>query len=804
MEYEGLTAQQALERLERDGPNSIESEKQRNLGQQLLAVVKEPMLILLLIAGGLSYVLGEPLEASLLMLTVLIVISISVVQTRRTERAVASLKALTAPRARAIRDSKEILLSSETLVAGDLILVREGDRVPADAQLISSTRLRVDESTLTGESFSTDKTPGSFLSSGTLVVKGSGRAKVTATGPRSQIGQIGALLRVPARRTPLQREIDQIVKVVAIVALAAAGAVTVIYGWTRGEWLEAALAGIAASMALLPEELTIVITVFLSIGAWRMARKNVLVRTSPAIETLGQISVLCVDKTGTLTMNEMKLVTDSKEVAVTGLLASSLDPFDPTDKAFHAAAEIPEGYAFLHEDEVAEAFLGVIQSWRTSSGSLRAAKGAPESILPLCELSEDQLNEIYSSVHDAARDGFRVLAVARQVLADAVSQADPNLKGFEFVGLAKLADPVRVGVKEAIAELDGAGVNTVMITGDYPETALAVARQIGINHQGKAVTGEMLDQLSDESLSQVVSESRIFARMRPHQKLRLVQAFQSRGEMVAMTGDGVNDSPALKAADIGISMGLRGSEVAREASDLVIADDSFLSIVNGVRDGRRIFSNLRKAAVYVIAVHIPIFALALTPIFSSTWPLVLLPIQIAMLELIIDPASSLGYESEEASPRQMKQNPRKASEKLISLSIATQAVLQGAVLFVGVFFIYIMAISQGFSDEEIRSQAFATLLLGNLFLMMGNRSSSTWLLKLIITKPNAVANFIFIGGLALFVFIFSFEPVRSALGFAEIALGQWPAIVLAAFTGVVWLEITKLFRNARRRREVVL
>ena len=805
MEHQGLTSKQAQELLEQNGPNSIESQKERNLGQQLFSVLKEPMLILLLVAGALSFALGEPLEASLLMLTVVIVISISVVQTRRTEKAVAALKALAAPRAFVIRDGRQIQISSEELVVGDLIILREGDRVPADCDLLVSSRLGVDESSLTGESFSVDKSPGSKIFSGTLVIRGTGRARVWATGPNSQLGQIGKLLTVGPKRTNLQREIDRIVKVVAVVALAAAAGVVIIYGSSRGEWLEGALAGIAAAMALLPEELTIVVTVFFSIGAWKMARKNVLVRSSPAIEMLGQISMLCVDKTGTLTMNEMVLVTDSPEVALIGLLASSQEPFDPTDKAFHVAARVPSEYQLLHEDVVDENFLGVVQSWKTPKGLIRAAKGAPESILAICNLDSETQRTIISSVDDAARNGFRVLAVAKQELSSETHvKLDSSESNFEFVGLAKLADPIRLGVKEAVAELEGAGVKTVMITGDYPETALAVASELAIDHKGRTITGEMLDELSDDELSKVVADCRIFSRMRPEQKLRLVRALQSNGEIVAMTGDGVNDAPALKSADIGISMGLRGSEVAREASDLVIADDSFLSIVDGVRDGRRIFSNLRKAATYVIAIHVPIFALALTPIFSSTWPLVLLPIQIALLEIVIDPASSLAYESESASPQQMKQKPREVSERLIGGKIALQAALQGLILFAGVLFIYLTSIWQGYAEEEIRSQAFATLLLGNLLLMMGNRSSSISLVKLIATKPNSAANYIFFGGLVVSALIFLLEPVRTALGFAEIALSQWPPIFIAASSGLIWLEATKLFRRTRRSKQPVL
>lgn len=800
MKKSGLSSAAAQAKLKQDGPNILSAEAPKTFISQVLSVLKEPMILLLLGAGGISLFLGEPIEALVLVLGVFFIISITLVQSRRTDQALAALKKLSAPKALVLRDGEAVLISSDAVVTGDLIILREGDRVPADCELVEVSQLSIDESTMTGESFAIDKLVGQKALSGTLVVHGSARGVVVATGNRSEIGQIGSMLSPKEKRTLLQLEVDRLVKVIAVIAALAALTVAVVYGITRGDWLEGSLAGIAAAMALLPEELPIILTVFFGIGAYRMAKNNVLVRSNPAIEMLGQISVLCVDKTGTITKNEMVLVADSPEVALTGLLASPREPFDPTDRAFHVAATVNPDWEFAREYSVPDNFLGVIQAWKTNIAEyLVAAKGAPESILNLCNLTQEDKSSILQAVDSAAREGFRVLAVAR--LFSSEIPLDAKSEQFEFIGLARLSDPVREGVQEAVSLLQGAGVRTVMITGDYPVTAKSVAHQIGLRNQSRVITGDEIDELDDLELRQVVEDVDIFSRMRPAQKLRLVEALKSNSEIVAMTGDGVNDSPALKAANIGIAMGMRGSEVAREAADLVIADDSFISIAEGVRAGRRIFGNLRKAATYIIAIHIPIFAMALVPLFNPAWPLVLLPIQIALMELLIDPASSLAYEAEKSSQSQMKTKPRRIGERLITKAITKSSFSQGIVLFAAALAIYINSILMGESEQAVRGQTFAVLILGNLLLMLGNRSASAPVFSLFGARGNTHALVIFLVGLGVVGLLFSSSSLAGLLQMEPVSLERWPWVLLAGASGLIWLELGKIFRIMRQQSE---
>lgn len=761
------------------------------------------MLLLLLAAGAITFAIGELLEATVLMVSVLFVISISLYQTRRSDRALEALRSLTVPRAHVFRDGIQTTISSEDLVVGDLVLLREGDRVPADANLIQVTNLAIDESSLTGESFPIDKQVGQQAFSGTLVVRGHARAIITATGLSSEIGKIGKMLVDPkATRTKLQQEIDRIVKVVAAVSIFAAGTVVVVYGLTRGEWLEGALAGIAASMALLPEELPIILTVFFGLGAWRMSKSKVIVRNNPAIETLGSISVICVDKTGTLTMNEMVLVAKNDEVAHYGLLASPQDAADPMDKAFHLAADLPDSYQLVKEYPLSDENLYLAMAWKTEGNLIQvAAKGAPESILELCDISDQQKAEIMSQVEVAAGKGQRILGVAKSTLDS--GQNPPNdirqLK-FEFVGLANLIDPVRPGVPESIAKMYSAGIRIVMITGDYPATAVAIAKEIGISAPENYLTGNKFDQLSREEKLEILTSVNIFSRMIPRQKLELVNLLQSNGEVVAMTGDGVNDAPALKTADVGIAMGTRGSEVAREAAGIVISDDSFISIAEGVTQGRRIFANLRKAAAYVIAIHIPIFGMALLPILSPLWPLILLPVQIAILELIIDPTASMAYEAEPASEQIMQRKPRPKDEKLIRRAVFQRAALQGMLLFLGTASIFFLGLSQGLTDSQIRSQTFATILLGNLLLLQTNRSTSQTLVEVIRHRPNRISLIIFSAGILLMLIIYSFEPIGQLFGIEALSPLSWITVVLFSSLGMLWNEGYKLFRKRRNQR----
>lgn len=818
MEALGLTKSEAARRIESDGPNLLPSAKPRNFFQQFVGVVREPMLTLLVTAGLINFIVSELLDASVLMLTVFIVVGISLYQSSRTERALEALRDLSSPRALVVRDGVEERIPGKDVVRGDLVILSEGDRVPADARLLSASNLSVDESMLTGESLSLHKATGDQVFSGTLIVTGYGRAVIEKTGAKTELGKIGTTLRgIEIERTHLQKEIDRLVRVIYIAALFAAATVIVIYGLTRRDWVGGSLAGIAASMALLPEEFPVVLTLFLAIGAWRMSQKGVIARRSAVIETLGSATVICVDKTGTITMNQMAVhelkidnelfVLDDKpipemyrEITQAALFACPVNPFDPMDKAFHAIASRDENWELVREYPITSTLMAMSNVWQTGDHCLAAAKGAPETIAALCHLDSQKIKSIIKDVDDATERGFRVLGVASASFDSAFPLPDsPDQIEFRYLGLVHLNDPVRPGVPEAVAECARAGVRTVMITGDYPGTALSVAKDVGLNWKAGVITGSDLGKLSDLELAEKIKSVCIFARMVPEQKLRLVRALKLDGEVVGMTGDGVNDAPALRAADIGIAMGGRGTDVAREAASLVITDDDFTSIAGGIRQGRGIFANLQKAMSYIIAIHVPIFGMALVPVFVSDWPLVLLPAQIAFLELIIDPASSVVFESEQTDPDIMSRSPRGINAKMFDRRELIFSVAQGFGVLVVVLGVYLWAMQSDKSEDLVRTLSFGTLMLGNIALVLANRSQHLSILQTFKERKNQTIKWILGGGIGMLVLLVNIPITREAFDLAYMNLVQWIVVVVAGFGSVLWFEIYKMARQDQGR-----
>ncbi len=847
----GLTSADAARRLAADGPNELPTARERTWLRQVRDVLREPMLLLLVAAGAINFLLAEPLEGAVLMASVLVVLGISLYQEHKTEHALVALRDLSSPRALVVRDGAQLRIPGREVVAGDVVLLGEGDRVPADAVVLDAADLAVDESALTGESVPVrkvavgtapvageDPTPGDmgppggdatpWVFSGTLAVRGHGTAVVARTGARTELGRIGeALGSITTERTRLQREIDRLVRVMAVVGLAVAGLVVVAFGLSRGGWLEGLLAGIAAAMSLIPEEFPVVMTVFLALGAWRMSQRRVLTRRAPVIETLGSATVLCVDKTGTLTMNSMTVhsfvidgathavgdgpLTDAAlEIAETAALAAPREPFDPMDLAFTTlvgrthpeAARRRDEWQLLREHPLSTDLLAVTHVWRAPGADtlVVAVKGAPEAVAGLCRLDDDRRAEVAAQVDLATSRGLRVLAVARAAHdATAALPDDHRDYAFTFLGLAALHDPVRPGVAGAVAECARAGIRTVMITGDYPGTALAIAREVGLDHDDGCITGSELAALDDDELRRRVGAVSVYARMVPAQKLRLIRALQAEGEVVGMTGDGVNDAPALRAADIGIAMGRRGTDVAREAAALVITDDDFASIVGGVRQGRGIFDNLRKAMAYIIAVHVPLVGMALVPLLTTDWPLVLLPLQIAILELVIDPACSVVVEAEEVDPLIMEQPPRPVGAPMFDRRVLGIAVAQGLSVLAAVLSVYLWAVLGGRTDDDVRSLTFATLLLGNLGLILVNRSWRLAVWRTFRERRNPTVGWILGGALVVLGALLTLPALRDVFGFGAIGPVDAVVVVTAALAGVTWFEVAKLTGRVRPR-----
>ena len=687
----GLREADAQARLKAEGNNELPQPDRRSPFRIVIEVLREPMLALLLIGGIIYLALGDLKEAIILLAFATMSVAITVVQETRTERVLEALRDLTSPRALVIRDGQRKRIAGRDVVRGDLIVLAEGDRVPADAVLLQCQDLQADESTLTGESVPVRKVswddrtgsepqrPGGDdlpqVFSGSLVVRGSGLAEVTAVGPQSEMGKIGQSLAALETEPPrLQAQTRRVVSLFAVFGGGVSILAVLLYGTMRGGWLDAVLAGIALGMSMLPEEFPVVLTVFMAMGAWRISLARVLTRRAAAIETLGSATVLCTDKTGTLTENrmtitELRLMDEDvlhphhgtempkpfRTLSEFGLLASALEPFDPMEQAFHTLAHerLNEDahrhphWKLVHAYGLRPDLLAVTHIWQPDGNReeyIVATKGAPEAIAGLCRLTATDRAVLTRSIDAMASGGLRVLGVARAKHAGPIWPASPRELTFEFLGLVGLADPLRTSVLEAVRECRSAGIKAVMITGDYPATARAIAHQAGFE-RGELVTGEQLEKLSEAELATRVGTASVFARIMPEQKLRIVNAYKGNGEIVVMTGDGVNDAPSLKAAHIGIAMGGRGTDVAREASAIVLLDDDFGSIVKAIRLGRRIYDNLRKAMSFIFAVHVPIAGLALLPLVFGL-PLLFGPIHIAFLEMVIDPVCSLVFEAE--------------------------------------------------------------------------------------------------------------------------------------------------------------
>lgn len=819
----GLSQSEATARLAQFGPNTLQQTSGRGFIEIVRGTLREPMFVFLLAAAALYLVVGNLGEGLFLVAGAMISIGLVVFQETRSERALAALRQLAEPYARVIRDGSERRIPGRELVPNDVVLVGEGERLPADGLLIAGDLLTVDESMLTGESVPVTKHPlrsdpdavpqvqpggddTPFLFAGTLVVRGQGVARVIHTGPATQLGRIGAsLASIQSEPTLLQQTSTRLIAKFSIIAFIFCGIVALAYGVFRNEWFEGALAGITLAISLLPEEFPMVLAIFMAIGSWRLARNKVLVRRAAVLETLGAATMLCVDKTGTLTENRMTIAAvwvdgelhelngpdnlrrEAAPLLGKAALASALRPVDPMDRAvrdFTQSLEIDTapGGAPVRTHPLHPTLLAVIQAWAEDNHrTIVAAKGAPEAIFRLCHMNADMHQKMHDVVVAMADRGLRVLGVA-SYRHEGPAPDDLSQIPFKFEGLVGFFDPVRADVADALAVARGAGVGVAMITGDYPATAREIARRCGIDVEGGILTGGEIAALDRADLRERVKQTRVFARVLPEQKLALVEAFKANGHVVAMTGDGINDAPALEASHIGIAMGERGTDVAREAADIVLLDDSFASIVGGVRLGRRIFSNLRKALTYVTAIHVPIAGLALFPIVLGLPPM-LFPMHVVLLELVIDPVCSLVFESEPSEVDAMNKPPRPADESLFGVGILLFGLFQGAVVLAGVFGLYVWSLMNGLPAPEARATAFIALVAANLVLAFADsaevgssffdrRRLSFWLIAASATAILAVILFVPAAARMFSVSLPAPSTIALAIGVA-LLVGGW-------------------------------
>lgn len=837
----GLTTSEAKSLQEKHGKNELTTEKKESFIRKIFRIVCEPMFLLLIVAATIYFILGEPRDGAIMLIFVIGIISIDVIQEWKTDKTLSALKDLSAPHINVIRDGKEITIASADLVPGDIMMIHEGIKIPADGTVLKCSDLCVDESSLTGEAEGVWKIPfddsstendrkdeywrKDYCYAGTLVTQGLATILVDKIGAETEYGKIGAnIADAPDAKTPLQRQTGNIVKVAAAIAGVLFLTVCIITYFNLpsalafGEKIiESILSGITLAMAMIPEEFPVILTVFLSMGAWRLAKKQSLVRKLPSVETLGAISVLCVDKTGTITMNKMtvqdnwSLSGDDKLLIETMGIGCETDAYDPMEKAMLKycadngfteenlfSGRLITEYPFTNEQKM----MGHV--WDRNGEITIAAKGSPERILTICDLNDTEKANVEAQILRMSEEGLRVIAVATaHPKSESEIPAEITDCKLELLGLIGLADPPRESVKDDIAVCNKAGIRVVMITGDNGITASSIARKVGIAHADEIITGDMLENMTDDELKEKVKTVSIFSRVVPEHKMRIVKAFQENGEIVAMTGDGVNDAPALKHADIGIAMGERGSEVSREAADLILLDDNFTTIVETVKDGRRIYDNIRKAVGYVFTIHIPIaFASLLAPLLGiPSAALLLLPLHVVLLELVIDPTCSIVLERQPAESDIMDRPPRNPKENLLNASTLIKSVIQGLVIFAASFGVYYSVLAGDSSNAPIaRSMGLAIIMLANLVLVQVNSSEHDFAYKSIARLAHDKVMWIANLGTIAMLLIILYTPLNSFLKLAPLSASQFFISLGIAVVAVLWYEIVKLIRKLAAKR----
>ena len=834
--YTGLSGEEAKLRQQQYGKNELTPRKKRSFFRKVLHTLCEPVFLLLIIAAVIYFLLGEPRDGAIMLIFVVGVIGIDVIQEWKTDKTLNALKDLSAPHITVVRDGKEQQIASADLVPGDLMMIHEGVKIPADGVVVCCADLCVDESSLTGEAVGVWKNPAEnaeptedywrkdYCYAGTLVTQGTATVEVDRIGAQTEYGKIGLGVAVaPQEDTPLQKQTGGLVKNCAIIA----GALFLLVGiftWFNipdhsfgDRLIESILSGVTLAMAMIPEEFPVILVVFLSMGAWRLAKKSSLVRKLPSVETLGAVSVLCVDKTGTITMNRMTVQktwvacgTEQALIETMGL-GCETTTYDPMEKAMLSYCEqhgITKESLFSNEFITEYAFTNELKMmghvWRKDGSLVIAAKGSPERILAICELTEEERSTAEQKNNALSLEGLRVIAVATANPADEASiPASITDCRLTLLGLVGLADPPRESVKSDIAVCNRAGIRVVMITGDSGITASAIAKKIGIPGSDHIITGDMLEAMSDEMLREAVKNVSIFSRVIPEHKMRIVKAFKENGEIVAMTGDGVNDAPALKYADIGIAMGKRGSEVSCEAADLILMDDNFTTIVETVKDGRRIYDNIRKAVGYVFTIHIPIaFASLLAPFLGiAPAALLLLPLHVVLLEVLIDPTCSIVLERQPAETDIMERRPRDPKEKLLTGKLLVKSIVQGLFVFAASFGAYFLTLQGDPANAPVaRSMGLAIIMLANLFLVQVNSSDHDFVFRSVLRLAKDKVMWAVNLGTLLLLAIVLYTPLSPYLKLAPLSGVQVLTVIGLACASVLWYELVKLTRKIIRKR----
>lgn len=818
----GLTAAEVTASRQQHGGNNLEMKEDRVLLQVLKEVVLEPMFIILLAACIIYFVVGQYQEGIIMLVAIFIVAGISLFQEYRSKNAVQALKKLSAAHAKVLRNSEVVQIATEEIVVGDLLILEEGEVVAADGLLVAANDLSLNESILTGESFAVTKAADNSTSvyKGTLVTSGSATVKVTAVGLKTMFGKIGLSLKeITIVKTPLQNQIRSFVRSMVWVGAVAFLIVVGFNYYQSGDFVQSFLQGLTLAMSILPEEIPVAFSTFQALGAFRLLKNNIIVKQPQYVETLGSATVICVDKTGTLTQNKMSVdylydAAAQKSVAIAdgGTLPASLvayamwssetNPFDPMEKAIHelyeksAASDLRKTFTQVHEYPVGGKPPMMTHIFKNDEGEIIiAAKGAPEAILQQSNLPEAELKIIEAQSIAYAKMGYRVLGVGKGSWNKSEWPATQQEFVFEFLGLIAFQDPPKDNIIETIQTFRDAGIPVKMITGDYAETALAIAKQVQLDHNDEVLTGEEVLHLDSEALKQKVKTVNIYARMFPEAKLKVIDALKENGEVVAMTGDGVNDGPALKAAHIGIAMGQRGSEVAKSAASLILTDDDLAHMTDAVALGRKIYDNLKKAIQYIVSIHIPIILIVTLPLLLG-WVFtdIFSPVHVIFLELIMGPTCSIIYENEPMEPGTMKRSPRIAGASFLSLRQLSISIVQGLMITAGCLGIGYYYLQQGTGHTGVRTIIFTTLLFSNIFLTLVNRSFRYSIFKTLGYKNNLVP--IIIGITLLFIAALLYVPfVRDIFRLTTISFYTIATCIAVAMAATLWIEGWKFFRR---------
>ena len=826
---QGLTGKQVLEARKRFGANQLNYKKENGFWDAFKNLVKEPMLILLLVAAFIYFISGKIGDGVFMVFAIVLVATISLYQDSKSRNALQKLKNFTQPKCKVIRNGAIEEINSGDLVVGDSLIIEEGTSINADGTIVHSNDFSVNESILTGESLPVNKDKDShnnFVYSGTTVTTGLAIATITAIGNETKLGKIGKSLEgIVEEKTPLELQINNFVKKMVI-----AGAVVFVFVWAVNYFhsynlLDSLLKSLTLAMSILPEEIPVAFTTFMALGAWRLMKMGIVVKQMKTVETLGSATVICTDKTGTITENKMSLaklfllgsqkitdantITNDAEKALVRLAMFASEPiaFDPMEIALH------EAYAKAFKDDERPRFK-IIHEYllqgkppmmthvfeSDKSDRVIAAKGAPEALMQVSNLSVENKQQIDAAVSALASEGYRLLAVGETKFeGNNFPEKQQDLK-FDFKGIVAFYDPPKQNIPTVLQQFYKAGITVKIITGDNAATTSAIAKQIDFVGYEKSITGDELMILSDTDLEKKVLVTNLFTRMFPEAKLKIINALKANDQIVAMTGDGVNDGPALKAAHIGIAMGKKGTEIAKQAASLILVDDDLSKMVDAVAMGRRIYTNLKKAIQYIISIHIPIVLTVLLPLaFGWIYPNIFSPVHIIFLELIMGPTCSIIYENEPIENNTMLQKPRPFTTTFFNWKELTTSIIQGLVITIGILAMYQYAVSQGFNETATRTMIFTVLIAANIFLTLVNRSFYYSILTTLKYKNNLVPLIIFVtlGILCSLIYI----PLLSKFFlFQPLSILQFAICFSVGFVVVIWYEAVKFWKRMMEKK----